>query len=67
MRHYWRVTGLDEGMPIEPYVTDTDWGQPYECVTEHYLDKCRYCEEISRAKYYYELRQEQKKLKETLL
>ena len=61
MRHYWRVTGLDEGMPIEPYVTDTEYGCPYECSVEHYTDMSRDCEEISRSEYYNELHKQAQK------
>lgn len=48
MTKYFLITGLDEGLDIEPYIVET-WGeQPIEVIAPLYGDHSRYAKEITQ-------------------
>lgn len=50
MGKYYKITGYDNGIPIEPYGVETNGGYPTIAVGL-YQDKVRYYEPITREEY----------------
>ena len=50
MGKYYKITGYDNGIPIEPYGVETNGGCPTITVGL-YQDKVRYYEPITREEY----------------
>jgi hypothetical protein len=50
MARYYKITGLDEGLPIEPYVIDSVH-ESLDCHLCELGDKSRHAEEISQRQY----------------
>jgi len=50
MTKYFKITGLDEGIPIEPYGVETNGACPMLNVGL-YQDKVRYYEPITKEEY----------------
>jgi hypothetical protein len=51
MRKYYKITGLDNGIPIEPYGVETNGGEYPEIYIGLYQDKVRYYEPITKEEY----------------
>ena len=49
MTKYFLITGLDDGIGIEPYITETDGSQPYIMVNPPHGDHSRQAQEISKS------------------
>lgn len=48
MTRFFLITGMDEGKDIEPYMVETDGGQPYIIQNPPYGDACRNATEIGK-------------------
>jgi len=48
MTKYFLITGLDNGLEIEPYIEETNGSQPYSVTNPPYGDHARWAKEISR-------------------
>ena len=49
MTKYFLITGLDDGVGIEPYIVETNGSQPYTVVNPPYGDHSRQAQEISKS------------------
>jgi len=49
--NYFKITGLENGEPIEPYGVETDASYPSEVSRSHYMDSAIYYEPISKNEY----------------
>jgi len=60
--NYFKITGLENGIPIEPYGVETDASYPSEVSRSHYMDSAIYYEPITKEEYYKLIKKEEKEL-----
>lgn len=49
MKRYFLITGLDDGVGIEPYIVETDGSEPYAVINIPHGDHSRQAQEISKS------------------